>query len=102
MARLLLTERVLVASAIPPEIGQHWGYRFSNRHPELKSRSNRKYDYQRAKCEDPEIIRAWFLLVRNTTAKYGIVDEDIYNFDETGFQTGVIATAKVVTATEKA
>ena len=25
------------------------------------------------------------------------MDEDIYNFDETGFQMGVISTAKVIT-----
>ena len=28
--------------------------------------------------------------------KYGIVQEDIYNIDETGFQIGVTSTAKVV------
>ena len=28
--------------------------------------------------------------------KYGILKEDIYNFDETGFQIGVISTVKVV------
>ena len=102
MAELLLAERVQVASTTQPKIGRCWVYRFINRHSELKSRYNRKYDYQRAKCEDPEVVRAWFLLVRNTIAKYGIADEDIYNFDETGFQMGVIATAKVVTAAEKA
>lgn len=102
MAELLLAERVQVASTIQSKIGQRWVYRFIKRHSELKSKYNRKYDYQRAKCEDPEVIRAWFLLVQNTIAKYGVVEEDIYNFDETGFQMGVIATAKVVTATEKA
>ena len=85
MAELLLMERVQVASTIQPKIGQHWVYRFINRHSELKSRYNRKYDYQRAKCEDPEVIRAWFLLVQNTIAKYGIVEEDTYNFDKSGF-----------------
>jgi hypothetical protein len=102
MAELLVAERVQDALAIPPKIGHCWVYRFIKRNPELKARYNRKYDYQRAKCEDPVIIRAWFLLVRNTIAKYGIADEDIYNFDETGFQMGVIATAKVVTSAEKA
>jgi hypothetical protein len=29
------------------------------------------------------------------------VIEDIYNFDETGFQMGVISTAKVVTGSER-
>jgi hypothetical protein len=35
-----------------------------------------------------------------TIAQYGIADEDIYNFDKTGFAMGVIATAKVVTILE--
>jgi hypothetical protein len=33
-------------------------------------------------------------------AKYGILDEDTYNFDETGFQIGVGWSVKVVTAAE--
>lgn len=33
--------------------------------------------------------------------KYGIHEEDIYNFDETGFQMGVITTAKVITGSEQ-
>ncbi|KAM5526450.1 transposase [Fusarium oxysporum f. sp. phaseoli] len=56
----------------------------------LKTRLFRKYDYQRAKCEDPTIIRGWFRLVQNTIAKYGIRSDDIWNFDETGFMMGVI------------
>ena len=28
-------------------------------------------------------------------AKYGIVEQDIYNFDETGFSIGMTSTAKV-------
>jgi hypothetical protein len=30
--------------------------------------------------------------VQNVKAKYGIVDEDTYNFDEIGFIMGVIST----------
>lgn len=32
--------------------------------------------------------------------QYGIADKDIYNFDETGFAMGLVATAKVVTRAE--
>ena len=32
--------------------------------------------------------------------KYGILEEDIYNFDKAGFIIGVIAIAKVVTSIE--
>lgn len=34
--------------------------------------------------------------VQETIQKYGILAEDIYNMDETGFKMGVASTAKVV------
>jgi len=40
--------------------------------------------------------------MKNTRAKYGIPDEDVYNFDETKFQMRVIGTAKVVTGSQRA
>ena len=84
---LLLKDRVEHLSVC---IGKLWVHNFVKRHTELKMQYNPKYDYQRARFEDPEIIRAWFRLVDNTIAKYGILEEDIYNFDETGFQMVVI------------
>jgi hypothetical protein len=83
------------------KVGTNWPSTFVKRHPELKTRFNRKYDYQRAKNEDPKVIGDWFELVRNVKAKYGILDEDTYNFDETGFIMGVIRTELVVTGTER-
>ena len=44
-------------------VGKLWAHRFIQRHPELKTRFNRVYDFQRALCEDPELIGAWFRLV---------------------------------------
>jgi hypothetical protein len=95
MANRLLAERDA------RRVGTRWASRFVARHPELKTRLNRKYDYQRAKCEDPEIIRGWYMLVQNTIAKYGITEADIYNFDETGFLMGQISTTTVVTSVER-
>ena len=95
MANRLLAERDA------GRVGTRWATKFVNRHLEVTKRFNRKYDYQRAQCEDPEIIHKWFALVRNTIAKYGIQEADIYNFDETGFQMGVISTAMVVTSSER-
>ena len=40
-------------------------------------------------------------LVRNTMAKYGIPEAHMYNFDETGFLMGIIATMMVVTSAER-
>jgi hypothetical protein len=51
--------------------------------------------------EDPELISAWFRLVENIRAKYGILDYDFYNFDETGFIIGVICPGIVVTRADR-
>jgi len=97
MASLLATQ-----NAKSQPVGERWVYEFIKRHNDLQSKWNRKYDYQRAKCEDPVLIRAWFKHVQDTKIQYGIFDEDTWNFDETGYQMGVIATAKVVTGTDRA
>jgi hypothetical protein len=102
MANLLLQKRTGTDASETRMVGLRWPYNFVRRHDSLRACYNRKYDYKRALCEDPSIIRDWFRLVRNIIAKYGIQDTDIYNFDETGFQMGVISTAKVVTASERA
>jgi hypothetical protein len=39
--------------------------------------------------------------VEDTKAKYGVYDNDVYNFDETGFQIGIISLIKVVIGVER-
>ena len=99
MANLLLAKRD--ASKPSSTVGINWVNKFVRRHDTLKTRFSRKYDYQRALCEDPRKIQEWFKLVRETIQEWGIADEDIYNFDETGFAMGMIATAKVITQAER-
>ena len=99
MANLLLADRD--ASKPPPTVGINWVYHFVQRHDTLKTRFSRKYDYRRALCEDSSKIQKWFELVRSTIEEFGIADEDIYNFDETGFAMGIVATAKVITQADK-
>jgi hypothetical protein len=82
-------------------VGKHWAQRFVASETRLKTRVNRMYDYSRALCEDPDVINGWFDLVSNTRAKYGILDGDTYNFDETGFMMGVGAPKTVVTGADK-
>jgi RecB family endonuclease NucS len=101
MANLLLQKRSQLDQDNTLTVDQRWVYNFVRRNDSLQSKYTRKYDYQRAKCEDPTTIRDWFRLVQNTIAKYGILDEDIYNFDETGFQMGMISTAKGITRSER-
>lgn len=82
-------------------VGPRWASNFVKREGELKSRLNRQRNGQIVLCSDPEVIRPWFDLVRNVKAKYSMLDEDIYNFDETGFTMGVGNRVKIVTASER-
>jgi hypothetical protein len=91
----------ILAERNQPHVGKNWAGTFVKRRPELTVKFNRKYDYKRALCEDPEVVQGWFRLVENTKAKYGILDEDTYNFDESGFVIGVISTGAVVTGSER-
>ncbi|APA15656.1 hypothetical protein SS1G_09530 [Sclerotinia sclerotiorum 1980 UF-70] len=83
------------------KVGKLWAHRFVKRHTKLKTRFNRVYDFQRALCEDSELIERWFRLVSNMRAKYGILDCDLYNFDETGFMMGQISPHIVVTKADR-
>src|SRR5699024_9774467 len=94
MANILLSQH---GSTNTQPIGKNWVSSFIKRHNEIKTSYSRRYNYQRAKCEDPKIIKEWFNLVQITIMQHGIAPGDIYNFDETGYAMGLIATAKVVT-----
>jgi hypothetical protein len=82
-------------------IGIYWASNFVKYCPELQIYFQRKYNYQRAKYEDPEVIYSWFELVYNIFVKYRIYNTNIYNFDKTGFIIGIILTAIVVTSSER-
>ena len=82
-------------------MGKNWAERFVKRTEELKMAFNRAKDRQRVVQEDPDVISAWFELVQDTKVKYGVLDDDIHNFDETGFQMGIIGSMKVVTGSER-
>jgi hypothetical protein len=91
----------LLAARGGGHVGVHWPRNFVKRTDSLTTRINRAYDRQRALCEDPVLIRSWFELVEQTKAKYGILDEDVHNFDEAGFMMGKITTQLVVTGSER-
>jgi hypothetical protein len=82
-------------------VGQRWASNFVKRQPRLRTRFTRPYDYQRALGENPGAIHASFELFRNMVAKYGILDSDIWNFDETGFLMGQITSTLIVTSSDR-
>ncbi len=100
MACLILAQHI--ESITPPLIGQNWVCNFINRHDTIKSKYNCKYDYQCAKCKDPNLIHGWFQHVQSMIIQYGIHKSGIYNFNETSFQMGVILKAKVITVSDRA
>jgi hypothetical protein len=91
---------LLLAATGNDVVGKCWVTNFIKRTPAIQTRFSRRYNYSRALQEDPRIIREWFKYVEDTITQYGILPEDIYNFDETGFAMGLVSTAKVVTRAE--
>ena len=54
MANILLSKR---GSANIQTVGVNWVYNFIQRQDELKTKYSQRYNYQRAKNEDPKIIQ---------------------------------------------
>ena len=88
-ANSILKEGHTHKSLPPPTIGGHWLNRFFQRHPEYRIRKRRAIDLDRKRAHEPATIQAWFEKLKATIDTYGITEEDIYNFDETGFNIGV-------------
>jgi hypothetical protein len=63
MANLLLAKR---GETPIQTVGQNWVTNYVKRHPGLSSRYSKRYNYERAKMEDPKVIQAWFDLVQKT------------------------------------
>ena len=82
-------------------VGKQWPYRFIQQWKKLKTRFSYIYDFQRALCKDPNVINAWFWLIVNMRAKYGIQNYDFYNFDEIEFIIGVICFSMVITRSDR-
>lgn len=72
-----------------PQIGEHWLKRFYSRHPEYRIRKQQALDLDRKQAHEPEAIHTWFRRLQDTVNEYGIVNEDIWNFDETSFNIGI-------------
>jgi hypothetical protein len=98
MANILIDEDPRVER---DHVGKHWVERFVKASPAIKAKISRPYDYERAKCEDPRVIEEWFRVLECMKRDHGILDEDTYNFDETGFMMGRIQPGMVVTASDR-
>ena len=75
----------LLAKRDAGQVSINWPTTFIRRTLGIKPHINWLYDWQQALCKDPEIISKWFILIEHIKAKYGITDDDSYNFNKTGF-----------------
>ena len=91
----------LLAAQDSSKVSVKWALNLVRQTLELKTRFNCKYDYQRAKNKDIEVIKGQFKLIYNTITKYRIYKDNIFNFNKTGFIIGIIIIVKVVTASER-
>jgi hypothetical protein len=91
----------LLAARGAGQVGVYWLRNFIKRTDSLTTRFNRAYDRQRALCKDLALIRLWFKLIEQTKAKYGICNNNVYNFNEAGFMMGKITTQLVITGSER-
>jgi hypothetical protein len=95
IANILLTERPHFGKVIT--VGKNYIYKFVKRRDALKGQFSRQYNTQRTLYKDPKIIKEWFHLFATKIAEYSIDNNDIYNFNKTGFTIGIASTSKVIT-----
>ncbi|SYW81915.1 uncharacterized protein UHO2_00412 [Ustilago hordei] len=70
-------------------LGPNWVSAFKQQHPELRSYYSHKMDAARVQAtSDPSVVEAYFDVLKKTIAKYGILPENLFNMDETGFLIG--------------
>lgn len=68
------------------KVGKSWVFRFLERHEtELQAHWSRPLDTQRANALNPTAVQAWFDLVEKFIVKLGVLPENIYGMDESGF-----------------
>ena len=84
-----------------PSVGTKWTTRFLRRHNYFKS-LQKKLNSDRQLSENLDRITEYFQRLQTVITEEGIVPEDIWNMDETGFQIGVGKDQLIVTKWKRA
>ena len=66
-------------------VGKCWVERFITYLDKLKIAFNQAKNHQRIQQKDPEVISAWFKLIKETKDKYSVQNNNMHNFNKTGF-----------------
>lgn len=81
--------------ANPPN--KNWTKVFENRHPELKARKVKALDWNRHEKNIYHKTEEWFEVIGKVLGGPDILDENIYNMDETGVMLSMLGSIKVLT-----
>ena len=78
----------------PP--GKNWAKSLEKRHPEIKARKVKALDWDRHEKNIFTKIEYWFELIGKELKRSDIVQENVYNMDETGVMLSKLGSVKVL------
>jgi hypothetical protein len=85
IANRVLKNKYADPTTPPPAININWSRRFIKRHPKLHIQKATPLAAKRKRIYNVDDLRDWFLRLRKTIQEYGVIDNDIYNINETGY-----------------
>lgn len=86
-ANYILKERSSSTKQHFPTVGQNWTSRFISRHGYSK-KLQKKLDSNRYAAEEPKRVESYFQQLQEVITNEGLIPDDIWNMDETGFRIG--------------
>jgi hypothetical protein len=91
---------ILMANGQEP--AKDWPQAFYKRHPELKAVSMKAIDWQRHEKNIRAKVEHWFEIMNKQLSQRDIVQENVYNMDETGVLLSDLNTVKVIVSSSDA
>ena len=80
-----------------PPLGKEWVANFIERHSEIQTVVGHAIEKSRIEGTMAPVLRKWFDAYKSAVVDDpNVLDENVYNFDETGFSIGTIKAGKVV------
>jgi hypothetical protein len=94
---VLASNRLLYYQGLEETVSRRWAKRWITRKSTFwKTLRSKPISAERRKAHIKEDVEAHFKEFQRCKDKWGILDEDIYNFDESGFQIGVAHGDRVI------
>ena len=95
--RLLMWEGRVDSKGDITTVSRRWAERWIKRYSKwLKTLKSKLLSFVRMNAHNRQDIIEYFVDFKRCREKWGVVDDDIYNFDETGCQIGLTTRNRVV------